>query len=137
LKSVDFWARYPGVTWLIEVKDPESASPAHQPSAVAGVLKEIRNDRLLKEHLLPKLYGVFAYLVVTGREPRGPVRYAVLIGLSDLTADERHVLTNGVQRVVDRIGPKVRHGRHWPIVEVHNVASWNRAHPTMAVTRQP
>ena len=135
LKSVDFWAQYPGETWLIEVKDPEQAPPVHLPGAVASVLAEIGNDSLLKEHLLPKLYGMFAYMVMTHREPRGRVRYGVLIGLSDLTAAERHTLTDNVQRVVDRIGPKIRYGKHWPVVEVHNVASWNAAHPHMTITR--
>ena len=137
LKSVDFWAQYTDELWLIEVKDPEAASIVHQPGAVASVLKEILNDHLLKEHLLPKLYGAFAYLVEIGKEPRGRVRYGVVIGMSTLTAADRSMLTNKVQRIVDRIGPKIRYSRHWPLVEVHNVASWNHTHPHMSITRHP
>lgn len=135
LKSVDFWARYPGCVWLIEVKDPDGAPAPHHAGAVASILKTVFNDHLLKEHLLPKLYGSYAHLMDTGREPRGPVRYGVLLGLTSLTSADRTVLTNKLQRYVDRIGPKVRHSRHWPIVEVHNLSSWNAAHPEMAITR--
>ena len=137
LKSVDFWVQYRNELWLIEVKDPEAAASPHQSSAAASVLKEILNDHLLKEHLLPKLYGVFAYLVEIHREPRGRIRYGVVIGMSSLTAAERTMLTNKVQRIVDRIGPKVRYGRHWPVIEVHNVVSWNHAHPHITVIRHP
>ena len=65
------------------------------------------------------------------------MRYGVVIAMSTLTAADRSMLTNKVQRVVDRIGPKIRYSRHWPLVEVHNVASWNHAHPHMSITRYP
>lgn len=137
LKSVDFIANYPRQLWLIEVKDPDGAPPAYQPLSIKSVLSELSNDALLKEHILPKLYGTFIYLIETQREPRGRVRYAVLIGLSTLTAADRHMLTDKIQRVIDRIGPKIRHSRLWPIAEVHNVNSWNTTHPTMQITRLP
>ncbi len=137
LKSVDFWAQYRGNLWLIEVKDPEGAPASGRGGAIAGMLKEIKNDELLKTHLLPKLYGTFAYLVEIGKEPRGLVRYGILIGISGLTAADRTLLANKVQRIIDRIGPKVRHSRHWPIAEAHNVASWNHKFTAMTITRHP
>ncbi len=137
LKCVDVCARYPDGLWLVEVKDPEGTSEQHREGAVIGIWKEIQNDHLLKSHLLPRLYGTYAYLVEQGLEPRGCVRYGILIGLTDLTAADRASLTDKVQRFVDRIGPKIRHSRHWPVVEVHNIASWNAAHPEMLVTRLP
>lgn len=137
LSCSDFWAMYARTVWLIEVKDPEGTPLAHQPGEVKAALAIIRNDTLLKQHLLPKLYGAFAFLVETGREPRGLVRYGVVIGLSDLSAADRSMLANRVQRIIDRVGPKVRHSRHWPVVEVHTIASWNATHPHMQITRHP
>lgn len=101
------------------------------------MISQLRNDRLLKEHLLPKLYGTFTYLCLNNREPRGKVRYGIVIGFSSLTSADRNMLTDKIQRVIDRIGPKIRHSRHWPIAEVHNVNSWNVAHSHMNVTRHP
>jgi hypothetical protein len=137
LKSVDFIAKYPRELWLIEVKDPEGAPVPHQTGAIHATIAGLQSDGLLKEHLLPKLYGTFVYLVGDGREPRGRVRYATLIGLSSLTAAERSVLTDKIQRTIDRIGPKIRYSRLWPVAEVHNVASWNTAHATMVIIRHP
>jgi len=135
LKSTDFWVLFPRETWLIEVKDPDGAPGPHHLGAVTGALKEIKNDALLKEHLLPKIYGVYAYLVDTGREPRGSVRYGIVIGLTALSAAERTTLANKVQRTLNRIGPKVRHSKYWPVAEVHNVESWNNKYPNMRITR--
>lgn len=137
LKATDFWVRFPRETWLIEVKDPEAARLDYRPGAVIGAFKEIQNDALLKEHLLPKIYGVYAYLVDSARAPRGRVRYCVVIGLASLSAADRTVLTNKIQRTVDQIGPKVRHGKYWPVVEVHNVESWNHKYPQIRITRHP
>jgi gamma-glutamyl:cysteine ligase YbdK (ATP-grasp superfamily) len=137
LKSVDFVAKYARELWLIEVKDPDAAPAPQQRGAINAMIAGIQNDELLKQHLLPKIYGTFVYLVQNRREPRGRVRYGVLIGLTALTAADRAVLTDKLQRVIDRVGPKVRHSRMWPIAEVHNVASWNGAHPDMAITRHP
>ncbi|MCW3052485.1 MAG: hypothetical protein JWN14_1655, partial [Chthonomonadales bacterium] len=67
----------------------------------------------------------------------GRVRYVVLIGLSSLTAADRNRLTDKIQRLVDRIGPKIRHSRQWPVIEVHNVLSWNTKYPYLAITRHP
>jgi hypothetical protein len=137
LKCVDFVAYYSDELWLIELKDPEDAAPPLLAGSIAGNLAKVRSDELRKTHLLPKLFGVYAYLVESGAEPRGRVRYACLIGLTALTNADRMFVTNAIQRTVDRIGPKVRHSRHWPIVEVHNLASWNVAHPTMMAVRHP
>ena len=68
LKSVDFVATYPRDIWMIEVKDPEGAPVPHRAGAIRSTFAEIQNDSLLKEHLLPKLYGTYAYLVITGAE---------------------------------------------------------------------
>jgi len=137
LSCVDFCAEYSTALWLVEVKDPEGTPEPHAASAVKGALKELLNDQLLRSHLLPKLYGTFAHLVLLGREPRGSVRYAILIGLSSLTAADRTMLRDKVQRVVDRIGPKIRYARHWPVVEVHTLDSWNATYSWMTVTRLP
>ncbi|HZP83178.1 MAG TPA: hypothetical protein VFB21_16165, partial [Chthonomonadaceae bacterium] len=137
LRPVDFIAKYAQELWLIEVKDPEGAPAPHRIGAIQDAIKGIQNEHLLKEHLLPKLYGTFAYLVWRNREPRGRVRYGVLIGLTTLSAPDRNMLTDKIQRIVDRIGPKVRHSRHWPVVEVHNIASWNLAHANMRIIRHP
>jgi len=137
LKSADFWVLCSSQSWLIEVKDPDETPPQYHAGQVLGILKEIKNDHFLREHVLPKLYGSYAHLCETGKEPRGIVHYCVVIGLTTLTAADRSMLANRAQRIIDRIGPKVRYSRHWPVVEVHNLASWNSAHPDMAVTRNP
>jgi hypothetical protein len=137
LKAVDFIAKYPHELLLIEVKDPEGAPLPHQAGAINAVISKLQNDGLLKEHLLPKLYGTFVYLIGEGREPHGRVRYVTLMGLSSPTAAERSMLTDKIQRVIDRIGPKIRHSRLWPIAEVHNIASWNAKYPQMSITRHP
>jgi hypothetical protein len=137
LKSTDFWVLFPRETWLIEVKDPDRTPVAQHAGEVAGMLRKIQNNALLKEHLLPKIYGIYAYLVDTAREPRGKVRYVVLIGLTTLSAADRTTLANKIQRTLDRIGPKVRHSRYWPVAEVHNVDSWNSKYPHMRITRHP
>lgn len=137
LKSVDFIVQYPRELLLIEVKDPDGAPGPHPAGAIRDTIAKLQNDDLLKERLLPKLYGTFAYLVSAGSEPRGRVRYVTLIGLSSITAAERSMLTDKIQRIVDRIGPKIRHSRQWPVIEVHNVLSWNTKFPHMAITRRP
>ena len=137
LKSVDFIAKYPQELWLIEVKDPEATPSKRREGEIKGTLEKIRNESLMNEHILPKLYGTFAHLVQKRREPRGRVRYGIVFGLTSLTAAERSTLTDKSQRIVDRIGPKIRHSRNWPIIEIHNIESWNAAHPEMTVTRKP
>ncbi len=91
----------------------------------------------MNEHILPKLYGAFVYLVQNRREPRRRVRYGIVIGLASLTAAERSALTDKSQRVVDRVGPKIRHSRNCPVIEIHNIESWNVAHPEMSIARKP
>ncbi len=137
LKSVDFLAQYSRALYLIEIKDPEATPIPQQSGAIKDAIAKLQNDDLIKEHFLPKLYGTFAYLVGQGREPRGKVRYGIVIGLSSLTVAERSLITDKVQRIVDRIGPKIRSSRNWPVVEVHNIDSWNRAHPDKTITRLP
>lgn len=137
LKSVDFIVRFRREIWLIEVKDPEGSPIPHRDGAVKDTISTIQNGGLLREHLLPKLYGTFAYLVEEKREPRGAVRYGVIIGLASLTWGDRTLLTNRLQRTIDRIGPKIRHSRHWPVAEVHTVDSWNAAHSNMRIVRHP
>jgi hypothetical protein len=135
LKSTDFWVTFPTETWLIEIKDPDGANAAYHASAVAGILKQIQNDALLKEHLLPKNYGVFAHLSDLGQLPLGTVRYGIVIGLAELSAADRTMLANKVQRCIDSIGPGVKRSASWPIAEVHNVESWNQKFPDMQITR--
>ena len=137
LKSVDFWVRYPRLIWLIEVKDPEGTPFPYQSGQVNDSLAKLKNGDLINEHLLPKIYGVFAYLAQNNRVPRGRVRYGIVIGIQSLTASDRSVLTDKLQRTIDKIGPRSRYGRYDPLVEVHNVESWNRVHPGMAITRHP
>lgn len=134
LKSMDFYVWLPNLLWFIEVKDPEGAT---HPGAQAQVWAELRSDALLKEHLLPKLFGAYAHFVFENASLSGPVRYSVLIGLSNLTNADRSHLTDKINRVISRIGPKLRHGRFWPQAEVHNVQSWNAAYPSVRVTRHP
>ena len=136
-KSVDFVAKYPHELYLIEVKDPEATPLPHQLGAINDAIAKLQNDDLIKEHLLPKIYGTFAYLVWGNREPRGRVRYAIVIGLFSLTVAERSLLTDKVQRVIDRIGPKIRRSRYTPTVEVHTVESWNRTHTDKQIVRLP
>jgi hypothetical protein len=66
LRVVDFVVRYPNETWLIECKDPEAAPLSHRPGAIRGLLAELTTDVLLKKHLLPKLYGTFAFYCLMG-----------------------------------------------------------------------
>ena len=134
LKSMDFYVWLPRLLWFIEIKDPEGTS---HPNAKASVLSELKNDALLKEHLLPKLFGAYAHFVFEDADLSGPIRFSVLIGLTDLTAPERNMLTDKLNRVISRIGPKLRHGRYWPSVEVHNLDSWNRTYPDFPVQRHP
>lgn len=135
LKVVDFVFRYRGETWFIECKDPEAAPVPHRLGALRAAWQEIRNEALMKEHLLPKLYGTSAYLVLNSKLQRGRIRYAVVIGLATLDAATRIVLTDAVQRIVNRIGPRPGRSRYAPVVEIHNLASWNLRHPEMPVTR--
>ncbi len=135
LKVVNFVFRLKSETWFIECKDPEGTPLPRRADKIKEMWSAIKNDALLKEHLLPKLYGTFVHLTLTGTLHRGRVRYGVIIGLSDLDAATRLVLIDTVQRVIDRIGPKLRHSRHVPVVEVHNVSSWNAAYPNMSITR--
>lgn len=134
LKSMDFYVWLPKLLWFIEVKDPEGTT---HPGATASVWAELKNDALLKEHLLPKLFGAYAHFVFEDADLSGPVRYSVLIGLSGLTNADRSMLTDKINRVISKIGPKLRHGRYWPQPEVHNVQSWNVAYPHVQITRHP
>jgi hypothetical protein len=136
LKTVDFVVCFAKETWLIECKDPEGAG-THSVSAVKKTLQELRNDELLKTHLLPKLYGTYAHLAMTNNLPKGRVRYGVVIGLSGLDAALCIALTDRIQRIVNQIGPKRPHSRFVPEVEVHNVERWNRRSPHMAIQRHP
>lgn len=132
LKSMDFYVWLPNLLWFIEVKDPEATT---HPGAKAAVLAELKNDALLKEHILPKLFGAYAHFAFEEADLAGPVRYTVLIGLSTLTNADRTMLTDKISRIISKIGPKLRHGRYWPQPEVHNLDSWNGAHPDFKVTR--
>ncbi len=134
LKTVDFIAEYPAVLWLIDVKDPERTSITHQQDAIQETLTSISNDSLLKEHLLPKLYGTFVYLVEKELESRGNILYVTLIGVTELDAALRSSLRDKIQRYINRIGPKFQNSHHSPIADVHNIASWNQAYPGMEIT---
>jgi hypothetical protein len=137
LPVVDFAFRRGGETWLIECKNPEAPRSPHDMGSVRSAWRAFQYDVLLKQHLFPKLYGTFVYLALTERLYRGRVRYIVIIGLTGLDAHTRSSLTDKLQRVIHRIGPKLRHSRHVPVVEVHNPASWNASHPEMRITLRP
>lgn len=135
LKSMDFYVWFSKSLWFIEVKDPEGANPGYVPQAKKEVWSEILNDQLLKEHLLPKLFGAYAHLTFEKLDLSGPIHYGILIGLTDLSEADRNILTDKIERVIQKIGPKLRHGKYWPQPEVHNIASWNIAHPEMQITQ--
>jgi hypothetical protein len=135
LKSPDFYVWRQRETLLVEVKDPEGAPSSHRVGAVNRVWETVVSNALLEEHLLPKLYGAYVHLTTAGVEPRGRVRYLILLGISNMTAADRNMLTDKIERVVRRVGPRVRHSRYWPEPEVHNIQSWNLAHPEMRVKR--
>ena len=137
LKCVDFLAIYPTETWLIECKDPEAAGLAHQVGSIKGMLTNIQNDSLLKSHLLPKIYGTYAYLAMSETLPQVMIRYGVVVGLSTLDAPTRNILSDKIQRVIDQVGPKSPHTQAVPIVDFHNVASWNAMFPDKQITRHP
>jgi hypothetical protein len=136
LKSVDFYVWYERELWLIEIKDPEAALLNKVDSARKSVWSELKNDALLKEHLLPKLFGAFVHLSLENVGLGGRIRYGILIALTDLSNADRNMLTDKVERVVQKIGPKLRGSRFWPQTEVHNISSWNKSHATMSVTKR-
>src|SRR5579862_4405094 len=83
LKCVDFRTQYPGVLWLIEVKDHDYIPPGRSLQNVVAYGQKIRGGDIVKEEPLPKLYGTFAYLADIENEPRGEVRYGVIIGMAE------------------------------------------------------
>lgn len=135
LKAVDFVIQFSDEMILIEVKDPEGTIASKRDGQIKAVFSELENDTLIKQHLLPKLYGSFAYFVMTNCKPLCPVRYLVLICLADLTMSERTTVTNKLQRIIVAIGPVVATTTHRPVVEVHNLESWARNHPNITITR--
>ena len=133
LKSVDFYVWYPGLLWLIEVKDPDSTPP--KAGAQKAFYSEMKNDALLKEHILPKLYGACAHLAIENVDLTDKIRCGIVVGLRDLSNADRHMLTDKIDRIVRQIGPKLGFSNDWPGTEVHSLESWNDAHPEMKVSR--
>ena len=135
LKSVDFYVWLTGQLWLIEVKDPEAARDNMVEIAKKTLYSELKNDALLKEHILPKLFGSYVHLAFEDVDLDVPVRYGVVLGVRGLSNADRNTLTDKIERIVRKIGPKVGPSNHWPEIEVHNLESWNKAHPEMKVSR--
>ncbi len=135
LKSVDFYVWFPDELWLIELKDPEDAPTAKIDGETKAAWSALKNDALLKEHLLPKLYGAFVHLTLEEDDISGRNKYVVIIGLTDLTNADRNLLTDKIERVIQKIGPKFRDSQYWPGPDIHNLQSWNAANPMMHVIR--
>jgi len=136
LKTVDFVVSFPQEFWLIECKDPEGAK-MNAASEAQGLLKELRNDVLFKQHLLPKLYGTYVYLAIADRLPQGQVRYGVVIGLAALDTGLCIALADRLQRIINPVGPKRRYSRFVPLIEITTVERWNRRYPNKAIQRHP
>ncbi|HEY3779463.1 MAG TPA: hypothetical protein VGL56_00160 [Fimbriimonadaceae bacterium] len=135
LKAPDFVAPYDNETWIIEVKNPEAAKPLHRPGEIKAMIKSLQNDALAKEHLLPKLYGIYVYCAMTGQVMKAPIRYAAVIGVTDLDAALRSNVTNILQKVIDAVGPLDRITGFAPVAEVHSVESWNNKFHDKAISR--
>jgi len=106
-------------------------------SEAQGLLKELRNDVLFKQHLLPKLYGTYVYLAIADRLPQGQVRYGVVIGLAALDTGLCIALADRLQRIINQVGPKRRYSRFVPLIEITTVERWNRRYPNKAIQRHP
>lgn len=133
LKSVDFYVWFDAELWLIEVKDPDAAP--YEYSSQKEALSRLKNDALLKEHFLPKLYGSFCHLLEEGKDLTVPIRYMVVIGFSELSVYDQDRLTQRLSAFAKVIGPKHKDSNADVEPEVHNIESWNRRYPNIPLTR--
>lgn len=136
LKVVDFVWLAAKATWLVEVKDPEQAKESYRSSALRDALSTLASGQLVDEHFLPKLFGTYVWLRREGLLRPLPHRYAVLVALSPFDAPLRNAVTDRIQREIDAIGPFDRSTGRAPIVEVHDLASWNALAGTPEIVRE-
>lgn len=136
LKLVDFVWLPSDATWLVEIKNPYDAPEDQQSGAVRGTLETLRNGRLVDQHLLPKLFGTYAWLFRAGLLRGLPHRYVALIATDPLDAGLRLAAVEAIQRTIDAVGPLDRTSGISPVAEVHDLASWNALAGTPEITRE-
>lgn len=132
LKTVDFLIEREGQAIILEFKDFDGPRTK---GATSDPRPEIQNQKLLKQHLLPKLYGSYAIFFGFQMEAAKKVSYAVVIGYRNLDAPLRAKVEEDIRRIVYRVGPNLTDSRVPPVVQVHNIESWNKAYPSLPISR--
>ncbi|OQW98167.1 MAG: hypothetical protein BWK73_53145 [Thiothrix lacustris] len=84
LQAVDFLVEWEDTLWLVEVKDPESAADEKRERSIQGFRRDMERNKLIFDHLSPKLRDSLFYLWLNDELPAKPLHYLVLIGLESL-----------------------------------------------------
>lgn len=132
LRTVDFLLQQEGQALFLEIKDYDGPRPS---GAASDPRPEIENQKLIKKHFLPKLYGSYAIFFGFQQNAATRASYAVLIGCQDLNAPLRSKIEDDIRRIVHKVGPNLGEARIPPVVQVHNIESWNRAYPSLPISR--
>lgn len=137
LHAVDFLVEWEDTLWLVEVKDPESAVDEKRERSIQGFRRDMERNKLIFDHLSPKLRDSLFYLWLNDELPAKPLHYLVLIGLESLLPQELQKLKTSFISETWLSGPTQR-GWKKPLelqVSFFNVASWNRNLPHCPITR--
>ena len=135
LKLVDFVWQPSGATWLVEIKDPESAPENQRDGSVKGMMRELGTGKLVDKHFLPKLFGTYVWLRREGLLRDVPHRYAILIAMP-FDAALRNSTMDRVQREIDAVGPFDRKTGRGPVAEVYDLTSWNATSGVPEIVRE-
>ncbi len=132
LRTVDFLLQHKGQVLFLEIKDYDGPRPS---GAASDPRPEIENQKLIRKHFLPKLYGSYAIFFGIQMKAAKKVSYAVVIGYRNLDAPLRAKVEEDIRRIVHRVGPNLTDSRVPPVVQVHTIESWNKAYPSLPISR--
>jgi hypothetical protein len=134
LPAVDFMVWAHDRALLIECKDPNN--PHATPGERSRFVRELQSDVFLRTQAVRKLHGSVVGLCLENALPHGLVHYVLLIECIGLTAADRNMLRDKIERVITVAGPP---GSSWDaevVANVVDIAGWNACYPDMPVHRQ-
>lgn len=138
IKCVDFILSRAGVVeLLVEVKDP--AASAHSPHQdLEHYLSHMQADGLVTSMLVPKAWGTYLHLHLTGRSPGG-LRYIVFINLSELEADAAQLgaLEDDLRRRLRKEMDQPWHVQYVSDAAILSKERWKELLPEFTVTELP
>lgn len=137
LRAVDFLVEWPDQLWLIEVKDPEQAPPLQREQAVKRFSGTLHSGRLIGEQLAPKLRDSLFYLWLENWDLQRPIRYWVVLGLSNLNPTSLLGLRNAFAKTT---WYSALHQRGWRQkldldIQFFTVNTWQRHVPQCPLQR--